>query len=241
MGIDAVPCRACGAGGLHQVLVRGELTVVLCEDCGLVQLPVHPGEGTVIGTPACHPGIRARSEHVTQAVRTADAADLLRGDAVRQFGGTHGGSWLPLLMQLGFTPVYAGTADVVVDCFGAMHDRDQRAAIAQLAAATAPEGVLLMQFESVADMVRKAHWELLSHNHFAYYTLTALSAMLAAVQMSVVAAYPLEVHGGTTMVAAVHARGWPATAEVKRKLADEHQLKIASPAGVRDLLRAAER
>ncbi|BBZ00906.1 hypothetical protein MCHIJ_03430 [Mycolicibacterium chitae] len=241
MEIGGSACRACGSAGLQPVLAHDGLTLVLCPDCGLAQLPTRADEADAAVGPPCRPRGPTRAEDVTQAVRTADAADLLRGETVRHFGGAHGGSWLPLLTAMGMRTVYGGPADVVVDSFGAMHDRGQRAAIAQLAAATAPAGVLLMQFDPVAENLRRGEWDMLSRNHFAYYSLTSLSRLLAAEQMSVVAAWKLDLHGGTTMLAAVHASQWPVDAEVSRMLTEEHQLGVASGDGFEDLRRRSGR
>ncbi len=239
MEIGGSACRACGSGGLQQVLAHDGLTLVLCPDCGLAQLPARSDDA--VAEARCRPRGTTRAEHVTQAIRTADAADLLRGETVRHFGGAHGGSWLPLLTGMGMRTVYGGPADVVVDSFGAMHDRGQRTAIAQLAAATAPAGVLLMQFDPIAEHLRRGEWDMLSRNHFAYYSLTSLRRLLAAERMSVVAAWKLDLHGGTTMLAAVHAPQWPVDAEVSRMLTEEHKLGVASGDGFEDLRRRAGR
>ena len=46
------------------------------------------------------------------------------GGTVAEYGSPHGGSWLGLLADRGLKPAADGEpADVVVDCFGLMHDR----------------------------------------------------------------------------------------------------------------------
>ncbi|BBZ35429.1 class I SAM-dependent methyltransferase [Mycolicibacterium confluentis] len=205
----------------------GSVALALCIECTLAQLDADSADAAL----PCLDYPEPSGDEVTQMLRTADAAELLVGDTVRQFGGRHGGSWLPLLTQMGFTPVFGGQADIVVDNFGAVHDPDQRSAFRTLAEATAPGGVLLLQFDSVADLVRCGRWDSLSPNHFAYYSLNTLIRMLSDVGMSVVSVWRIDPVRGTTMAAAVHARYWPADAGVERMLADEHQLKITSTEG----------
>ena len=214
-------CRACGHAGVARVLEVSGLAMDLCPNCALAQLADGVGG-------RCEP-IDTPREHVVAAVRTADAADLLQGNTVREFGGSHGGRWLPLLIQLGLRPVHEQPADVVVDSFGLAHEADQRGALHRLATATAPEGILLIQYQCVADAIRRGDWNMLHPNHFAYYSLTALMRLLAGVGMSVIGAWDLEMHGGSVLIAAIHAGQWPVDGGVSRMLADEQQLKITAP------------
>jgi len=68
---------------------------------------------------------------------------------------------------------------VIVDCFGLMHAADQRAALAERAARLAPGGVLLLQYHALSTILRQRQWNALRHGHFAYFSTTALAAMLA--------------------------------------------------------------
>ena len=115
--------------------VSHPLAMVLCSRCGLAQLAA---DDTVTAEPR---GIepQALKEQAAEAVGRVRESGLLRGATVREYGSPHGGTWLPLLAGHGFTPC-GGPADVVIDSFGIMHDPDQRAAFAERAAATAPDG-----------------------------------------------------------------------------------------------------
>ncbi|PRC52275.1 aminotransferase class III, partial [Mycobacterium sp. ITM-2017-0098] len=84
-----------------------------------------------------------------------------------EFGSPHGGTWLPLLAERGYRAT-CGPADVVLDSFGIMHDADQRTAFEVRAAATAPDGVLLLQFHTLGAIVAHGQWNSLRHGHFAY-------------------------------------------------------------------------
>lgn len=214
-------CRGCGSTALTTVLDLGSvpaadhfpphdspldpaesghpLRMDRCAGCGLAQLA---DDDTVTAEPR---GIEplALREQATAAVRLVETAGLLRGSTVAEFGSPHGGTWLPLLTDRGFTPT-DGPADVVLDCFGIMHEPDQRAAFAARAAATAPGGVLLVQYHSLAAILAQGQWNALRHGHFAYYSLDTLRSLLRAAGMSVVSGWRFELYGGTVLLAARH-------------------------------------
>src|SRR6185437_16318820 len=102
----------------------------------------------------------------------------------------------------GVTPVADGqAADVVLDCFGMMHAADQHAALAQRTARVAPGGVLLMQFHSLGAILRGGQWNALRHGHYAYYSVTALTRMLAVHGFTPRTAWTFELYGGTVLLA----------------------------------------
>ena len=218
-------CRACGHGDLWRVLDLGavpaadyfppadepvdggdathHLAMDLCADCGLAQLA---DDDTVTSEPR---GVepQALRDQAADAVRQVADAGWLRGSSVREFGSPHGGTWLPLLAQRGFTALSDEAyepADVVLDCFGIMHEPDQRAAFARRAESTAPGGVLLLQYHSLSAIIRQGQWNALRHGHFAYYSLPALTRLLDAAGMRIVTAWEFDLYGGTVLLAAVH-------------------------------------
>jgi glutamate-1-semialdehyde 2,1-aminomutase len=210
-------CRACGHLGLSRVLDLGSVPVAdvfppaevpqassavamdLCGDCGLAQL----ADGDPV---TCAPGgvaARVLQEQARDAVARVATAGWLTGETLREFGSPHGGSWQRLLEQFDVTPE-PGRADIVLDSFGIMHEPDQRAAFAQRAAATAPGGVLLLQYHALASILEQGQWDALRHGHFAYYSVPALERLLADVGMRLGSAWDFALYGGTTLVAAVH-------------------------------------
>jgi C-methyltransferase C-terminal domain/Putative zinc binding domain len=249
-------CRGCGGTDLRRALdlgtvpagddfppaaepVRPEesshpLAMDLCGRCGLAQL-AH--DDTVAAEPR---GIepQALRDQAAEAVRRVAEAGLLRGATVREFGSPHGGTWLPLLAERGFSE--AERADVVLDSFGIMHEPDQRLAFQLRADSTAPGGVLLLQFHSLSTIVSQGQWNALRHGHFAYYSLTALTRLLAAAGMSVASAWEFDLYGGTVLVAAVHGHAEPdeSAREILRR---EQNVGITDAAVVRSLQCAAER
>jgi hypothetical protein len=252
---DPPGCRACRGADLVTVLDLGAmpaadhfppadttprpdeaahpLAMVVCRGCGLAQL-AH--DDTVTAEPR---GVepRALREQAAAAVRRVAEAGLLRGRTVREFASPHGGSWLELLAERGFA-VSDGPADVVLDSFGLMHDRDQAAAVAGRAAATAPAGVLLLQYHPLHTIVTQGQWNALRHGHFAYYSLPALRALLRGAGMSVVDAWDFDLYGGTVLLAAVHGTAEPGAA-VRRIL--DREAAAADPDVLRGLQCSADR
>ncbi|QIS03239.1 transferase [Nocardia brasiliensis] len=247
-------CRACVDTRLRRVLDLGRmpaaddfppaaapvradeaaypLAMELCPGCGLAQLAQ---DDTRTAEPR---GVepQALRDQAVAAVERVGADGWLRGATVREFASPHGGSWLPHLVERGFG-VVTDVADLVLDCFGSMHEPDQRAAFVARAKATAPEGVLLLQFHSLLTIVRQRQWNALRHGHFAYYSLTVVRELLRRVGMSVATAWEFDLYGGTVLAAAVHGVREP-DAAVRRILAAEAGL--GDPAVVGVLQSAAE-
>ena len=176
------------------------LQMWLCSSCGLAQLladPTVPEEAK--GTEPA-----ALAAQAADAVMRVSAAGWLpaRG-AVAEYGSPHGGSWLGLLAAAGLVPAGDGEqASVVLDCFGLMHAADQQSALAERAARVRPGGVLLLQYHALSAIIGGRQWNALRHGHYAYYSTTALTAMLAAVGFSPRAAWPFDLYGGTALLAA---------------------------------------
>jgi hypothetical protein len=213
------------------------LAMDLCTACGLAQLAM---DDTVTDEPR---GVepQALQDQAAEAVRRVYEAGWLRGSTVLEFGSPHGSTWIPLLTQRGFDVTVPGIpADVVLDCFGMMHEPDQRAAVSKRALVTAPDGVLLLQFHSIATIVREKQWNALRHGHFAYYSLTTLVHHLATVGMSVVAAWEFELYGGTVLIAVTHSAERKPDGTVERILAEERRLGITAPEGLSVLQRGAD-
>jgi hypothetical protein len=210
------------------------LAMDLCRPCGLAQLAA---DDTVTAEPrVVEP--QALRDQADDAVRRVAAAGWLRGTTVREFGSPHGGSWLPLLAERGFTA--SECAEVVLDSFGIMHEPDQQQAFQLRAQTTTPDGVLLLQFHSLLTIASQGQWNALRHGHFAYYSLTALIALLDAVGMSVATAWEFALYGGTVLVAAVHGRVEP-DERVRSIAKREKDFGITDAAVVGSLQTAAHR
>lgn len=220
------------------------LAMMLCADCALAQI-VH--DDTAPEVPL---GVEPHAlvEQAEAAVSAAASSGWLpaqgAGSTVREFPSPHGGTWVPLLTERGYVVAEATTAaDVVLDSFGVMHEADQQAAWQARADATSGDGTLLVQVHTLAAIVRAGQWTSLRHGHAAYYSLTSLRRLLAAVGMSVVDAQTFPLYGssapgtetdGTLLVAARHGEH-SASERVEQIMAAETRLGVADPTALASL------
>lgn len=252
-------CRACRNKGGQVVLDLGDqpacdyfpskdepgpdpvypLQMWLCAACGLAQLVADP---TVPDEPR---GVEpaALVEQAEAAIdRVFQAGVLLPGARVLEYGSPHGGSWLPLLAGRGVLEAQGDPADVILDCFGLMHCADQQAAVAERVARLSPDGTLLVQYHSLATIVRDGQWNALRHGHFAYYSTGALLNMLAAAGLSPLRAWWFDLYGGTILLAASRQAKYQASADssIAHLVAQEDELDVGNPGKVGRLQRMAE-
>jgi hypothetical protein len=255
--MDKHACRACRGSAGHLVLDLGKqpacdhfprcddpgpdplysLQMWLCSSCGLAQLLTDP---TVPEEPrGTEPA--ALVAQAADAVERVGAAGLLpAGDVVAEYGSPHGGSWLGLLADRGLVPADCGEKpDVIIDCFGLMHAADQRGALAERAARLTPGGVLLLQYHSLSTIIRGGQWNALRHGHYAYYSTTALTAMLAAVGFSPGTAWQFDLYGGTVLLAARRILNGASKPDgvIRSLLADDARAGVRDPGTFYDLQR----
>ena len=217
--MDKTRCRACRGSAGDLVLDLGDqpacdyfprlddpgpdavypLQMWLCSSCGLAQLLADP---TVPEEPKGTEPAALVAQAVDAVNRVGRAGLLPENGVVAEYGSPHGGSWLGLLADRGLVPAGSGQADVIVDCFGFMHAADQQRALAERTARVAPSGVLLLQYHALSTIIRQRQWNALRHGHFAYYSTTALAAMLATVGFSPRTAWQFDLYGGTVLLAA---------------------------------------
>lgn len=176
------------------------LQMWLCSSCGLAQLVTNP---TLPEEPrGAEPAVLVE-QAVAALAAVSDAGLLTRGARVAEYGSPHGGSWLGMLAERGLRTAGAGeSADVIVDCFGLMHAEDQSAALVERARRLTRGGTLLLQYHSLATILRLGQWNALRHGHYAYYSTTALLAMLAAHGLAPRRAWQFDLYGGTVLLAA---------------------------------------
>jgi C-methyltransferase C-terminal domain/Putative zinc binding domain len=214
------------------------LQMWLCDACCLAQLLVDP---TVPEEPRGAEPAALVDQAADAVERVAVAGWLPPGARAVEYGSPHGGSWVSLLAERGLAPVGEGEqADVVLDCFGLMHSAAQAAAVAERAARVAPGGVLLLQYHSLATIMRLGQWNSLRHGHYAYYSTPALTRMLDVAGFVPRQAWRFELYGGTMLLAATRADDPAAPdASVEHLLAEELALGVEDPARVRTLQDAA--
>src|SRR5271157_2576534 len=247
--MDKHTCRACYGSAGYLVLDLGEqpacdyfprcqdpgpapvypLQMWLCSSCGLAQLLADP---TVPEEPRGTEPAALVAQAADAVARVAAAGLLPDQGVVAEYGSPHGGSWLELLAARGLVPSGpGGHADVILDCFGLMHAADQHRALAERAARVAPGGVLLLQYHALSTIIAARQWNALRHGHFAYYSTTALTAMLATVGFSPRTAWRFDLYGGTVLLAASReseAGGGPDDA-IRSLLADDARVGVRDP------------
>jgi len=254
----APPCRACANQEGEIVLDLGNqpacdyfpakndprpdpvypLQMWLCTRCGLAQLVDDP---TVPEEPRGAEPVALITQAADAVQRVADAALLRSGMTAVEYGSPHGGSWASLLADRDIAVVPEGPGDVVLDCFGLMHRADQAAALAQRAARVAPDGLLLIQYHSLATIVQRGQWNSLRHGHYAYYSTAALGAMLAAEGFTPLTAWQFELYGGTVLLAATRRAGERRQPDPALRALTSHEdrLRVRDPERVRILQSAA--
>lgn len=215
------------------------LRMVISTVSGLVQIEEDPT------TPEEPRGVEpaALVAQAEAAVDQADAAGFIRhGTRVLEYPSPHGGSWVEQLARRGMEEKSEGPVELIVDIFGMMHDADQRAALAERANHLSDDGVLLMQYHTVAAIVRSGIWNALRHGHFAYYSTPALVAMGKELGLTAIGAWEYSLYGGTIMLAFGKAGGpfgeqsADVTAMIERELGEG----ITDPTYVASLGRALD-
>jgi C-methyltransferase C-terminal domain/Putative zinc binding domain len=216
------------------------LQMWLCSSCGLAQLVADP---TVPEEPRGAEPAALVAQAADAVERVGTAGLLPTGGRVTEYSSPHGGSWLGLLTRRGLTPVNGSEpADMVLDCFGLMHSADQAAALAERVVRVATGGILLLQYHSLETIVRCGQWNALRHGHYAYYSTTALTAMLAVHGFSPCTAWHFELYGGTVLLAA--SRDTDAALKpdgsVQLILAEEARVGVGDPAVLSGLQRQVQ-
>jgi C-methyltransferase C-terminal domain/Putative zinc binding domain len=218
------------------------LQMWLCSACHLAQLVADP---TVPDEPKGAEPAALVSQAADAVSRVAAAGLLPAGGRVAEYGSPHGGSWLRYLAAQGLSPANASEpADVVLDCFGLMHSPDQAADLAGRVARVAADGVLLLQYHSLATIIRREQWNALRHGHYAYYSAAALVNMLDSHGFKPRLAWQFPLYGGTVLLAASRGAdrakaGWAGSAEsVQAVLAAEASAGVSRPDALRGLQRS---
>lgn len=218
------------------------LQMWLCSACHLAQLVADP---TVPDEPRGAEPAALISQAADAISRVAAAGLLPVGGRVAEYGSPHGGSWLGYLAAQGLSPARDNQpAEVVLDCFGLMHSADQAAALAGRVARVAADGVLLLQFHSLATIVRREQWNALRHGHYAYYSAAALVNMLDCHGFTPRLVWHFPLYGGTVLLAAsrgvkrTEADPAGAAESVQAALAAEVSAGVCEPEALRGLQRS---
>lgn len=253
-------CRSCGSGRGGTVLDLGEqppwdrmppagtplpdptspLRMWLCRSCGLAQLETDADAvEELLGVEP-----RAVAEQSDRAVGRLAREGLVRpGGRVVEYGSPHGESWLPRLTGRGMVDAgiaaAPGSADLVVDFYGLLHEPDQDTALRRRVELLAAGGSLALQLLPLGTVLRDGQWFDLRHGHYAYWSLPALDAALRRHGLGVHRAWWYPLSGGTVLVTA--RAGAEPDADTRELLREEDELGVTTPEGLARLQRAADR
>ena len=89
----------------------------------------------------------------------------------------------------------------------------------------------MLQYHPLSTIIRCGQWNALRHGHYAYYSTTALTAMLAAVGFSPRTAWQFDLYGGTVLLAATRdgaGHGGPDDV-VRSLLAEDARVGVRDP------------
>lgn len=217
---------------------RYPLRMVISTVSGLIQLeddPTTPQE--VLGIEP----IAVLQQADTSVAQAAAVGYLESGKEVLEYPSPHGGSWTTQLEERGLVSVRDGEADVVVDNFGIMHDRDQKAALTERVSHLNADGVLLLQYHNVAAVVRHGMWNSLKLGHYGLYSTPVIVAMAEELGLVALNAWEYPLYNGTVLLALARKgskwgdrQGETVTAMIGRELAEG----ITTPEYVASLGRA---
>lgn len=212
-----------------------DLQMWCCHRCGLAQLR-SDADGTEEML-AVEP--RSVAEQSDRSIaRLAAEGLVVPGHTVTEFGSPHGESWLGRLSGAGMVPD-GGSADLVVDFYGLLHDADQHLSLRRRVEALAPGGTLAVQMLSLGTVLAQHQWFDLRHGHYAYWSLPTLDRALAEHGLGVHRAWRYPLSGGTILLTA--RRDPVPDASTRRLVDDERAAGVADAPALRALQRAAER
>ncbi|MDP9174981.1 MAG: class I SAM-dependent methyltransferase [Planctomycetota bacterium] len=255
-------CRACGKGGLHEVLNLGDmppansllkpnqvhqtearfpLSLQLCENCGMVQLAhVVPAPLLFRSYLFFTSSSRVMSEHFSSLMAEACEEFVRPGGLVVEIGSNDGTSLSSIRRRdvrvLGVDPArniavmaaargvptisefftetmaqevarVAGQAQLIVACNVLGHIDDLDDVCAGIHALLAPGGALVIEVPYLSDLVARAEYDTIYHEHLSYFAVRPLATLFNrhGLRLERVKFFP--VHGGTIRVTAIAGEG----------------------------------
>ena len=219
---------------------RWPLELWWCPRCALVQLgPIE----ALLEEPVRAVESQSSRLHARRVVEALLADHpRLAGTSVREFSSHHGGSWLDALSDHGCRSVSTSEpAMLVVDAHALAHEQDVHGALAERAAALAPEGILVLEHHHLLPLVEEGQFDTIRHGHWSYLSLTAIDRLAPEHGLAVVQAVPEPVFGGSLRVLLAHrSAGLPVDESVPRILAAERAAGLADGTGLETLGQRAQ-
>lgn len=114
------------------------------------------------------------------------------------------------------------------------HVPDVHGFVAGISTILKPNGIAVIETPYVRDMVERLEFDTIYHEHLFYYSLGALSRILAAHDLTVVHVERLAIHGGSLRAFVARASGRAPDTAVRALLAEEEQLGVCTAAYYED-------
>lgn len=111
------------------------------------------------------------------------------------------------------------------------HVADLRGFVAGIREILAPDGVAVIEFPYLADLVTKTEFDTIYHQHLCYFSLRPLRKLFASEELTIVDAKRIPIHGGSVRICVRH-RG-TMSARLRSLLDGERSDPALSAAGLR--------
>lgn len=236
-------CRGCGGDDPRRVVSLGSqpasddfprlgaprpddrwpLELWWCPECTLVQLG--PVEARAEEAPLAIESRTSRDHARQSAAELLAEYPQLAGASVREFASHHGGSWLEALADHGCRPVPQGRrAQLVIDVHGLAHEGDLGAELGVRAGSLAVDGILVVEFHHLLQLVQEGQFDTVRHGHWSYLSLTAMARLTERLGLRVIRAVSSATFGGSLRLVLAHARSpLEADPSVPRLMAQEER------------------
>lgn len=117
-----------------------------------------------------------------------------------------------------------GHADVIFANNVLAHVGDQREFVAAIATLLKPDGVASIEVPYLRDLVDKSEFDTIYHEHFCYFSVTALNHLFTAERLHLNDIQRVPIHGGSLRLRVSPVRGQ--SAELRHILEEEHDIGI---------------
>ena len=119
-------------------------------------------------------------------------------------------------------------ADLILGNNVFAHVPDTNDFVAGLKTLLQPQGRIVLEFPYGVDFIEHSEFDTIYHEHFFYFTLTALQPLFARHGLEIFRVENLSIHGGSLRLFAGHAGAHGIEASVKNLLADEKSKGVGS-------------
>lgn len=132
-------------------------------------------------------------------------------------------------------------ADLILGNNVFAHAPDTNGFTAGLARLLRRGGRIVLEFPSGADLIGRAEFDTIYHEHVFYFTLTALQPLFARHGLEIFRTEHLDIHGGSLRIFAGHAGDHPRENSVGEFLESEKKLGVSTPGYYRAFAGKVER